>query len=80
MKRPPILTDHAILQRARPLPVWGWADPGEEATVTPGAAKATGTPVGCACGDGVIDWERVMRICQKARRDIVLSVECGTVA
>lgn len=41
--------------------------------------KVTGTPVGCACGDGVIDWERVMRICQKAKRDIVLSVECGTV-
>ena len=41
--------------------------------------KVTGTPVGCACGDGVIDWERVMRICKKAKRDIVLSVECGTV-
>ncbi len=42
--------------------------------------KVTGTPVGCACGDGVIDWERVMRLCQKAPRDVVLSVECGTVA
>jgi sugar phosphate isomerase/epimerase len=41
--------------------------------------KVTGTPVGCACGDGVIDWKRVMRICKKAKRDIVLSVECGTV-
>jgi sugar phosphate isomerase/epimerase len=41
--------------------------------------KVTGTPVGCACGDGVIDWARVIRICQKAKRDIVLSVECGTV-
>jgi len=41
--------------------------------------KVTGTPVGCACGDGVIDWERIIRICRKARRDIVLSVECGTV-
>lgn len=41
--------------------------------------KVTGTPVGCACGDGVIDWARVIRICRKARRDIVLSVECGTV-
>ncbi|MBN2508524.1 MAG: sugar phosphate isomerase/epimerase [Verrucomicrobia bacterium] len=41
--------------------------------------KVTGTPVGCACGDGVIDWGRVMRICRKARRDIVFSVECGTV-
>lgn len=41
--------------------------------------KVTGTPVGCACGDGVIDWARVIRLCRKAKRDIVLSVECGTV-
>lgn len=41
--------------------------------------KVTGTPVGCACGDGVIDWERVIKICRKAKRDIVFSVECGTV-
>ena len=41
--------------------------------------KVTGTPVGCACGDGVIDWARVIRICRKAKRDIVFSVECGTV-
>ena len=41
--------------------------------------KVTGTPVGCACGEGVIDWKRIMRICKKAKRDIVLSVECGTV-
>ena len=41
--------------------------------------KVTGTPVGCACGDGVIDWERVIKICKKAKRDIVFSVECGTV-
>jgi len=41
--------------------------------------KVTGTPVGCACGDGVIDWARVIKICRKAKRDIVLSVECGTI-
>ena len=41
--------------------------------------KVTGTPVGCACGDGVIDWTRIIRICRKAKRDIVMSVECGTV-
>jgi len=41
--------------------------------------KVTGTPVGCACGDGVIDWARVIRLCQKAKQDIVFSVECGTV-
>ena len=42
--------------------------------------KVTGTPVGCACGDGVIDWARVIEICRTVDRDeIVFSVECGTV-
>ncbi len=42
--------------------------------------KVTGTPVGCACGDGVIDWARVIAIVKKqCPRDIVFSVECGTV-
>jgi sugar phosphate isomerase/epimerase len=42
--------------------------------------KVTGTPVGCACGDGVIDWQRVIDIVRKGcPRDIVLSVECGTI-
>jgi sugar phosphate isomerase/epimerase len=41
--------------------------------------KVTGTPVGCACGDGVIDWQAVIKICRSVQRDIVLSVECGTV-
>jgi sugar phosphate isomerase/epimerase len=41
--------------------------------------KVTGTAVGCACGDGVIDWAAVIELCRQARRDIVLSVECGTV-
>ncbi len=41
--------------------------------------KVTGTPVGCACGDGVIDWRKVVEICKTAPRDIVFSVECGTI-
>lgn len=41
--------------------------------------QVTGTPVGCACGEGVIDWSRVIGILKKAPRDIVMSVECGTV-
>jgi sugar phosphate isomerase/epimerase len=45
-----------------------------------GRGKVTGTPVGCACGEGEIDWARVIAICRRAPRDIVLSVECGTVA
>ena len=32
-----LFTDHAVLQRDRPLPVWGWATPGEQVRVTLGA-------------------------------------------
>ncbi|MHC4638658.1 MAG: sugar phosphate isomerase/epimerase family protein [Planctomycetota bacterium] len=41
--------------------------------------KVTGTPVGCACGDGVIDWKRVIKICKTIPNEIVFSVECGTI-
>lgn len=40
--------------------------------------KVTGTPVGCACGDGVIDWRRIISILRGANFSGVLSVECGT--
>jgi sialate O-acetylesterase len=29
-----IFSDHVVLQREKPLPVWGWAKPGEKITVT----------------------------------------------
>ena len=41
--------------------------------------KVTGTPVGCACGEGLVDWERVFHILDPIDRDIFLSVECGTI-
>jgi sugar phosphate isomerase/epimerase len=41
--------------------------------------KVTGTPVGCACGDGVVDWQRVIDIVKKCPNDIVFSVEVGNV-
>ncbi|MGD0094075.1 MAG: sugar phosphate isomerase/epimerase [Planctomycetota bacterium] len=41
--------------------------------------KVTGTAVGCACGEGVLDWARIIAIVrEKCPRDIVFSVECGT--
>jgi len=40
--------------------------------------KVTGTPVGCACGDGVIDWEKVVGILAGGGFSGVLSVECGS--
>ncbi|MCC6698264.1 MAG: sugar phosphate isomerase/epimerase [Candidatus Hydrogenedentes bacterium] len=40
--------------------------------------KVTGTAVGCACGDGVIDWKRLVTRLNQAGYKGVLSVECGT--
>jgi sugar phosphate isomerase/epimerase len=36
--------------------------------------------LGCACGDGVIDWPRIVDTCRSAPRDIVLSIECASIA
>lgn len=41
--------------------------------------KVTGTPVGCACGEGVLDWDYIIKTVQdRCPNDIVFSVECGT--
>ena len=43
--------------------------------------QVTGTAVGCACGEGVLDWAKIIDIVRrKTPRDIVFSVECGTPA
>jgi sugar phosphate isomerase/epimerase len=42
--------------------------------------EVTGTAVGCACGDGVIDWAKIIAILRQGGYDGVLSVECGTPA
>ena len=34
VKLPAMFTDHAVLQREMPVPVWGWAEPGEEVKVS----------------------------------------------
>jgi sialate O-acetylesterase len=34
VKLPGVFGDHMVLQRDAALPVWGWADPGEQVTVT----------------------------------------------
>jgi len=37
VRLPHVFGDHMVLQREMLIPVWGWADPGEEVTVTLGA-------------------------------------------
>ena len=34
VRLPSVFSDHAVLQQGVPLPVWGWADPGEDVTVS----------------------------------------------
>lgn len=34
VRLPHMLSDHAVLQREKPIHIWGWADPGEQVTVT----------------------------------------------
>lgn len=41
--------------------------------------KVTGTAVGCACGDGVVDWKHIIDIVKSTGKNIVFSVECGTI-
>ena len=38
-----LFSDHAVLQRGKPLPVWGWASPREKITVTLNGTSATAT-------------------------------------
>lgn len=41
--------------------------------------QVTGVPVGVACGDGVINWEKQIGILKSLKQDVVMSVECGTI-
>lgn len=40
--------------------------------------EVTGTPVGCAVGEGVVDWHAVFEVLENAGFDGVVSVEAGT--
>ena len=40
---PAIFSDHAVLQRDKPLPVWGKAAPGEAVEVSLGKSRGTTT-------------------------------------
>ncbi|MDX1963657.1 MAG: chitobiase/beta-hexosaminidase C-terminal domain-containing protein [Pirellulales bacterium] len=48
VRLPRIFSDRMVLQREQPIPVWGWAAPGEQVQVTLGEATATAT----AAADG----------------------------
>ena len=66
-----VFSDHAVLQRERPLPVWGQASPGERVRVRLGTVEAEGT----AGADG--KW-RVTLPAQPASRDPMELTATGT--
>ena len=39
----PLFSEHMVLQRDRPVPVWGWTTPGKKVTVKLGNKTASGT-------------------------------------
>src|SRR5271163_605389 len=43
VKLPKVLSDHVVLQRDSPIHIWGWADPGEQVTVSLLSSKQTAT-------------------------------------
>jgi sialate O-acetylesterase len=48
VRLPSLLSNHGVLQRDAPIHIWGWADPGEQVTVTFHAQKlsTTADPLG----------------------------------
>ena len=50
VRLPAIIGNNMVLQADKPLPIWGWAEPGEDVTVTLGEAKAA------AKADAKGDW------------------------
>lgn len=46
VKLPAIFSSHGVLQREMPIPVWGWADPGEEVKVQLGDQAAVSAKAG----------------------------------
>lgn len=56
LRLPAVFADHAVLQRNAPVPVWGWAEPGEMVTVA--IAGQTATATADAAGRWRVDWRR----------------------
>ncbi|MFM9029149.1 MAG: hypothetical protein ACKOTF_00435, partial [Opitutaceae bacterium] len=65
--------DHAVLQRDRPLPVWGWARPGEPVRVTLGAGEEVSTRAGV---DG--RWQVTLPARPASATPLELTAEGGT--
>ena len=43
VKLPAVISEHMVLQRDMPVPIWGWAAPAEEVTVSIAGQTQTAT-------------------------------------
>jgi sialate O-acetylesterase len=64
-----VFADHAVLQRDVPLPIWGWAEPGEAVEVALGDATGRAT----AGADG--RWQVTLPAQPGARTPLALVVQ-----
>ncbi len=72
LRLPALFSDHAVLQRDLPLPVWGWAAPG--ATVRVAVAGQTARGIADAAGR----WQVRLDPLPLAPRPTLLSVDAGS--
>lgn len=68
VRLPAIFGNNMVLQQGRPVPIWGWAEPGEQVTVTVAGQKA----VGAADADG--RWRATLPPLDTARVPATLTV------
>ena len=54
VRLPEVISNNMVLQKDIPLPIWGWAAPGEEVTVTLGASSVKATT------DGAGKWKVIL--------------------
>ena len=69
VRMPAVFSDHMVLQRDRPLPIWGWADPSEKIRVAFGSEKAETT----AGADGA--WQCILRAQPVSAKGQTLTIE-----
>ena len=56
VRLPKLWSDHAVIQRDRPIHVWGWADAGRRVTATLQQANGGAEETGSAVTDSLGHW------------------------
>ena len=69
VKLPSVFGSHMVLQRDVPIPVWGWAAPGEKITATLGGATETAT------ADAKGDWKVTLPAAKASAKGRTLTVQ-----